>query len=246
MVGTDELPFDCDDPRLDPDLLRRVEGDRGTVVINGVVHGHPASVHRSERVVAGVDPAVVALELPALALPLFDSGADEAAGFGAEMRAAAGAATGARVVGIDLPSRRSLRALGGRLLAERAPLDVVRGVVSQVVDITSHAAWCRMAAASDGLVGAARAARTVSYDAAGDDAPSEQARDEAVQLARSRSLLGAIETPAAMRLTDEARERAMAGALADLQRAGDVVAVVGADHLDAVATHLERATACGQ
>ena len=40
-----------------------------------------------------------------------------------------------------------------------------------------------------------------------------------------------------MRLTDAAREEAMADELASLE--GDVVAVVGFDHLDAVAGHLD-------
>lgn len=69
----DGYPGPDADPRLDERYLRVVPGtgDDGTVVLVGVVHDHPASRVRARRVVEKVTPAVVALELPPLAMPLY-------------------------------------------------------------------------------------------------------------------------------------------------------------------------------
>ncbi len=63
---------DDGDPRLTPETVRCVpgRGDRGVVVV-GVVHDHPASLFRVAHLVETVEAAVLALELPPLAVPLF-------------------------------------------------------------------------------------------------------------------------------------------------------------------------------
>jgi hypothetical protein len=57
------------DPRLNEEYRRRLPEQGLTLV--GVVHDHPASVHRARAVVRERDPEVVALEAPPLATPLY-------------------------------------------------------------------------------------------------------------------------------------------------------------------------------
>lgn len=232
----------ADDPRLAADHVRTVprDGDAGTAVVVGVVHGHPASVHRVRRVAELVDPDVLALELPAVAVPLFERLAGEGRGDrGGEMSAAIAAAGGAAVVGVDMPSRDSLRRLLSKVRAAGPSPRELRAVCGQVASVTGHALRCRLAAlVGDRAAGATPVAPACTHGCGPDDPPAAQAADERRHLSRSRSLLGAIEPPASMRLTDEAREESMAAALGRLRADGDVLAVVGHHHLDAVAGRL--------
>lgn len=239
MTGPSDVGFQGDDPRLDPDYLRTVSGDDGQVVLVGVVHDHPASVHRARAVVEQVAPDVVALELPSLAVPLFRRYAEDRQtppAEGGEMSAAVQAADDARVVGIDAPSLAYARRLAAKLWAERPSAGTVRDVLAETAAVARHAARCRLAASPWPSVDSGFDGR-VDHDASVADPPDRQASHEATHLARSRSLLGAVERPASMRLTDGAREEAMADELASLD--GDVVAIVGFDHLDDVAGHLD-------
>ncbi len=110
---TDPIGSDRD-PRLDPNYVRTVSsGSDAPVTLVGVVHDHPASVARVRSTVETTEHATLALELPPLALPLFEEYADDARtppAFGGEMSAAI-QASDARAVGIDGPSRRFLRTL---------------------------------------------------------------------------------------------------------------------------------------
>src|SRR6056297_2195481 len=95
------------DPRMNDEYVRRLP-DAGVTLV-GVVHDHPASVHRAREVVRERDPDVVALEAPPLAMPLYETYARESRTpptFGGEMSAAAQAAReeDAEVVGIDGPT----------------------------------------------------------------------------------------------------------------------------------------------
>lgn len=208
----------------------------------GVVHDHPASCYRAAAVVEDAAPDVVALELPALAVPLFEQFADAPAGGdpGGEMSAAIRAADGAEVRGIDVPSPTFARALAG-ILRETAPS--ARGlldVAAQTAVVTRRAVRCRLAALP--VPACAPPVEATEYDCDPSAPPAVQAEHEATRLRQSRSLLGALEHPVAARVTDAARERAMARRLAALGRTGDVVAVVGFGHLDDVAAALSDAT----
>jgi pheromone shutdown protein TraB len=69
----------ANDPRVGSEYVRIVEsGRRSPVVLLGVVHDHPASVHRVRTVVESLDPAVLGLELPPLVTPLFEQFAGHA------------------------------------------------------------------------------------------------------------------------------------------------------------------------
>lgn len=230
------------DPRMNDEYVRRLPESDLTLV--GVVHDHPASIYRARAVVRGHDPDVVALEAPPLATPLYRAYARDSRTppeFGGEMSAAAQAAAecDAAVVGVDAPTVGFVGRLARNCWRERASPGTVRRLASGVAAVTRHALVCRVAAAV-----ASRTSLRVEVDAPVEhdcdhcDPPAKQAQDERRQAQRSRSLLRALDPPQPVRLRDETREEYMADKLESLQRRGETVAIVGLDHLDAVAEQI--------
>lgn len=229
-----------DDPRLDETYLRIVPGTEtdGTVVLVGVTHDHPASQARARRVVAGVEPAVVALELSPLAMPLYRQYASARDGRtggaydGGEMAAALAASGDGRAVGIDAPNwaygRRLVEALRARGTGHEAAVSAIRDTLS----VSRHAITCAVGAAIRTVTPWSPAVETpAAHDSSVADPPAAQAADEARQLSRSRALLGALELPPGQELVDELREASMASRIESLRTEGSVVAVVGHAHL---------------
>ncbi|WP_210424105.1 hypothetical protein [Halorussus ruber] len=234
-----------EDPRMNDDYVRTVTHPEGDVTLVGVVHDHPASVHRAREVVRERSPAVVALESPPLATPLYEAYASDARtppSFGGEMSAAAQAAReeNAEVVGVDAPTTDFFARLARNCWSERASVGTLRRVASGVASVTRHALTCRVAATV-----AERTSLRVEVDAPVDhdcsrtDSPAEQARDERRQARRSQSLLRAFDPPRPVRLRDDTREECMADELRALRSEGRTVAIVGIDHLDSVAEQIE-------
>jgi pheromone shutdown protein TraB len=234
------------DPRVTGEYIRQISNDHGTVTLVGVVHDHPASIYRVRHVIEDTAPEVLALELPPVSLPLFEQYAAtdrSPPAFGGEMSAAIQAAGPDTAVGIDRPTGDFFRRVGRTLLSERPPLETVRNVVSNVVDTTTHALLCRAAAA----VGSRASVRLevdspIQHDIARTDSPDDQARDEHEQVRRSNAFINAFRTASrsrASRLEDDAREAAMAARLRNLRGDGDIVAVVGIDHLDSLGEQLD-------
>lgn len=242
--GADREPALRSDPRIRGEHVRviRVRAADTHVVLVGVVHDHPASCYRAAAVVEDVSPAVLALELPELAIPLFEKFAagPEGSDPGGEMSAAVRAAGDVDVRGIDVPSATFARALAGTLRAVSPSADDLVDVAKRVADVTRHAIGCRLAALSVTGVDRDPPIDVHEYDCDRTDPPAVQASNEATRLGQSRSLLNAVDPPVATRVTDAARERAMARRLAALGRTGDVVAVLGFGHLDEVADELSR------
>lgn len=232
-----------EDPRTAPETIRSVagDGDDGRVTLIGVVHDHPASVYRVRRAVATLDPAVVALELPPLSLPLFRRYADGEnvpPDHGGEMSAAIQAADGRRAVGIDLPRADATTTLWRRLRETWPSVRTAAGALRALGSVFTHSLRCRIAAAWGRLFETPAAVDDpLTHDCTLADPPAEQAADEARIRTVDSSLLAAFERPH-VDVLDEAREATMAAALADERAAGDVVAVVGFGHLDAVADRL--------
>lgn len=245
-VTPDSIVDAAADPRVTAQFLDSDPGGAagGAVVLVGVVHGHPASVARVERVTDLVEPTTVAVELPPLAEPLFAAPSDptaERAAFGAEMRAAyeRAHAVGARTVAIDGFDRSFWRRLGAAVRADRVSLSTVRRLCSEVTDVTTHALACHLSARFPvELVNEAEAA--FAYDCTASDPPARQAAHERRHANRSRSLLRAVERPVADQLLDETRERSMAARLSALRATGAVVAVVGLEHVAGIAAALEE------
>lgn len=239
------MPDDVD-PRLNEDFYRELPGRDGRedLVVVGVVHDHPASAYRVKSIVESVDPDVVGVELPPLALPLYERYADVGETpptFGGELSTAIQAANG-DVVGIDGPSLRFLVRLGRTLYREDADRSTVSKVLTSVGTVTRNAIGCRVAATrmawSDDQF---RVGSPVDHDCEWSDDPHELARDERKQFRQARAVASVLGTPEAVRVRETTREEHMAARLATLRRESVVVAVVGLDHLDPLAERLRPA-----
>jgi pheromone shutdown protein TraB len=233
------------DPRITGEYLRRVPGGPGALTLVGVVHDHPASTYRTRQVIKELEPAVLALELPPISIPLFEEYAKTKRTppiFGGEMSAAIQAAATDIIVGIDRPTGGFFQRLGRKLLQERPSAEMLRKVFSNTLSTTKHALLCRLAAAL--------AARTsvrlevdspIAYDIDWTDSPEDQAIDERDQARLAHSFMNAFRTTnksRASQLEDTVRDAEMATRLSALREQGDVVAVVGIDHLDSLTQRL--------
>jgi hypothetical protein len=233
-----------DDPRITAQFCRRLPGAAGDLVLLGVVHDHPASVARVERVLESVGPETLALELPSAAVPLYRAYArgngDGPPRFGGEMSAAIRAAPDATVVGIDAPNWSFCRRLLERLVVDRVPPATAGRVLSSLGGATREALICRVAATlthatSMTVVPGDR----IEYDCDPDAPPARQAAHERSHVAGIQALLGGDADDGAVAYRDETRESCMVDRLEALRSAsGDVVAVVGVDHLERLATEL--------
>jgi pheromone shutdown protein TraB len=251
-------PLPGDDPRLDEAYLRVASetGTGGRVVLVGVTHDHPASRVRARRTVEAVAPAVVALELPPLAMPRYrqyaergieradgesDSGESDGSGYdGGEMAAALAASGDARVVGIDAPNWAYWRRLVETLRAREPDRETAVAAIQKTLSVTKHAVTCALGAAVGALTPWSPALETpASHDSSVADPPAAQAADEARQLSRSRALLGALEPPPGQELVDDLREASMASRIDSLRTGGSVVAVVGHAHLEPIHGRLD-------
>ncbi|QIO21833.1 hypothetical protein [Haloarcula sp. JP-L23] len=232
------------DPRLREECLERVPGSDadGDVVLVGTLHDHPASAHRVQSVVERESPAVLALELPPLAVPLFEHHATDTMTpptFGGEMSAAIQAADGAEVVGVDGPSLAFLGRVVATLHRERASLTTVRSTARSVLSLTKTALTRRVAAAFTALTALQMTVDVPTvYDAGWSDDAERQAADERALMETAEAMRSAFDPPPAADVRTTARERHMADRLTTLRARGDVVAVVGQGHVDAVAAHL--------
>lgn len=232
------------DPRIDEQFLRCVpETDGlGAVLLIGVVHDHPASVFRVAHLLETFTPEVLAVELPPLAMPLFRMYAEDQytpPRLGGEMSMAIQAAGDVRTVGIDAPNPAYLQLLIRGLLTDRLPLNVTWSILKDLTNGFAHALACRLGA----LIGAITPLRLrlyshIEHDCSLLDSPAVQAEHESSYVSQRQAFLRAIETPPAIGRIDEVREAGMMARLQDLRTAGDVIAVVGIEHLDALETQL--------
>lgn len=236
------------DPRLTAENVRRIENgdDGGTVLLVGVVHDHPASVFRAAKLVESVQPEILALELPPLALPLFRLyAADDYTPprMGGEMSAAIQQFENDRTVGIDAPNETYFRHLFDKLRAEGVTANLIRELLPSVATGVAQALSCRFGAVLGRLTPfRLRVYRVFDHEASFLDAPEEQARDEAKQISREVALLRAIELPRGMQLVETAREESMAARLRELRTQGDVIAIVGREHLEGLYSKLRGPT----
>ena len=231
------------DPRLEQYVRYHPGGDgRGAVVLLGVAHDHPSSVARVARFLDAAAPDVLALELPPLAVPLFrEYAADEYVPprLGGEMSAAIQTARGARVAGIDGPNAAYLKLLFRRLITEGVSMREVTEIAGDSLRGVGHALACRFGATLSRLTPVTpKLYAHIAYDSASFDTPSAQAEHEREHVTRRRSFLRVVELPRVPALLDSVREESMALRLTELRATGDVVAVVGIEHLDALSERL--------
>ncbi|GAB3689944.1 hypothetical protein GCM10028857_25920 [Salinarchaeum chitinilyticum] len=217
--------------------------DAGTITLVGVVHDHPASVARVQRVIADRNHDALALELPPLAVPLFERYAEDASWppeTGGEMSAAIQASDADRTAGIDGPTPGFAVQLGRHLLAERPPLPTARTAVERFARASGHALACRAGAVLAALTGRGpELSAPREHAVTADDPPAEQARDERKQVRLARSVAAAFGRDRSVATRDELREAHMADRLASIAESGAVVAVLGVDHVESVAERLD-------
>ena len=235
MSGRLPTATSIDDPRVDSRYLRCLCSGSGDLLLVGVVHDHPASIARVQRVLEATRPDVLALELPPAAIELYRAYAAETPRErGGEMSAAIEAAPDATVVGIDAPNTSYVGRLFSRLIADRAPLSTTRRVVSGLGSATREALACLLAATLPGTASRAIAPTDrIEYAVDGEDSPQRQADHERAHVATVQALL-ASGSGAALTYRDETREACMIDRLEALRDSGTVVAVVGVDHLEAL------------
>lgn len=245
MVHTPEIDLDSD-PRVTGKYVRQTATESGTLTLVGVVHDHPASTHRVRQVIEDIDPAVLALELPPVSIPLFEQYAATdrtPPAFGGEMSAAIQAAAPGSAVGIDRPTGGFFARLGRKLLRERPSLGTVRDVLSNAASTTRHAIYCRVAAAIARHTSVRLEVDSpVPHEIGSAATPDEQASDEHEQIERSRSFMNAFQDATqsrASQIEDAAREAEMTRRLSERHTEGDTVAVVGIHHLDSLAERLD-------
>lgn len=229
---------DTGDPRITGEYVRRFSGedDVGDVTLIGVVHNHPASKYRVRTILDVADVDLLALELPPLAVPLYEQYADDDRTppvFGGEMSAAVQAVATDRIVGIDGPSYGFAVRLLRNLPGNTASFATVRSVLRSFFSVTKHAAICRLAA-----VLAVRTDvrlevdRPTKYDCEWADDPTKQASDERTQIQRAQTIARTFGQPDTARIRTDTREEHMVSRLSTLRREGDIAAVVGIAHLD--------------
>lgn len=232
------------DPRVTGEFLRRLPEARGPLTLVGVVHDHPASIYRVRALSEAVEPDILALELPPLAVPLFEQAAsDEAtsADVSGEMSAALRAAPTARTVGIDGPSGEYLRALAKNCLHDEPSAGTLGDVVSRTAAASKQALTYRLAAACSKYSSLAPSVDTgTDHGVDESDSPEKQAEDERRQVRRARAFNSAVggQTRRATGLLHRTREQHMADRLGSLCEEGAVLGVVGIDHLDAIVDNL--------
>lgn len=227
------------DPRITGEYVHREPGQSGMITLVGVVHDHPASVHRVRRTVGTVDPDVLALELPDVALPLFEQYAQDSREpplFGGEMSTAIQSADTASVVGIDRPAAGFFKRLLRKLLRERPSRGTFLDVFANVGSVMKHAVICRIAAVVATMTSLRLEVDSPStYPTDRSDTPEAQARDERECIRRSQAFLNAFRPASGSRgsqLEDVTREEHMVDLISEHSADGDVVAVVGISHLD--------------
>lgn len=235
--------FDADDPRITGDYVRTISSETGDdVILIGVVHDHPASKHRVRTVIESVEPDILALELPPLAIPLFEryarpTHAREVAG---EMSCAIRAAETDHVVGIDGPTPAFLNKLLGNLYRNDANLGTIRHVLRGIVSVTRDTVACRIGARFGVPTTIGSVDSSPGYNCDRADSPDRQAADERSHIDRADSMKHVFGESVAVQIRDRTRETHMGDRLEDLRSEGTVVTVVGIDHLDAVAEQVRQ------
>lgn len=234
------------DPRVRAEYLRCIPRtpNRGTALLVGVVHDHPGSLARVARVLEAVRPDILALELPSLATPLFRRYAEDTftpPRLGGEMSLALQTARSVRSVGIDAPNRTYVRLLAHQFWSDGSSFRLFNIVLRDLLRSTAHAVACGLGAILSTFVGVTpKLYSHSSYATTLLDTPNAQADDEASHLSKQQAFLRAVAIPGHRQLIDETRDDTMAARLQALRLEGDVVAIVGMEHLRPVADRIEE------
>lgn len=237
----------CDsDPRVREDYLRHITTTNQSIVLVGVVHDHPASIHRVEAIIDALDPGAVAVELPDLLIPSFTAALEAGTSVGGEMSAAIRAADSTPIHGIDVPSWGLASAVIAAISTHEPNLSTIGRTLRSVGKMVGHTALGRLAHAGvPGMPSVRDLEHSQVYEIPEESTSRMQADHEAAHLGRSTTLLRAFEPPPATQLMDAIRERHMADRLGSVRHEKPVVAVVGYSHLDGIVDALQNETGMG-
>jgi hypothetical protein len=141
----------------------------------------------------------------------------------------------------DGPSLGFVRSLGTRLVRERASLRTAARVCRSTLSVVGTGVACRLAASlTRHTPWRVEVDSPTSHEASVHDSPAEQAADERRQVRTATAVMESLEPSPSSRCRAQARERHMADRLDDLRAQGDIVAVLGAAHVDPVVEQLRE------
>lgn len=244
-TAVNDALVETSDPRLDRRYIWCHEGtaDLGSVLLVGVVHDHPASEYRVRRVLELGSPDILALELPPLAVELFRLYARDPEvppQLGGEMSIAI-QGTDASVVGIDAPNRQYLSLLVKRWLTRSIPTDLLLPTLKDFLLSSTHAVTARLGASVGSFMPAPpRLYDPIRYECSQFDPADSQASHEADHLSMRESFVNAVKLPPSLVLIDDLREESMIQRIRQLRRNGDIMVVLGMEHLDSVNTGITQ------
>ena len=242
---TEVLEQLADDPRIDERYIRCIDptDNLGAVLLLGVVHDHPASEYRVRRVLEHLQPDILALELPPLAVSLFSLYADDPEvppQLGGEMSTAI-QGSDADVIGIDAPNWRYLKLLFNRWRTGSVGSDVGRPLLRDIVRSSVHSIVTLIGAYIGSITPyRLRLYSPIRYEISPFDPAEDQAHHEGSHIEKREAFLNAIEMPPVINIIDELREEAMIDRLNELRRTGTLVGVIGMEHLAPVHTGLSQ------
>ena len=232
------------DPRISKEFIREIATDSSDITVLGVVHDHPASIYRVRNIVREMDPSVLALELPPLAIPLYKQYAettDSTSQEGGEMSAAIASANGAEVAGIDGPTVEFTRWLYSTLREEGVSWKSIYQNVKAVANTIRPVFLARLKGVLHPMDSTIPDFENrVTHSVTTLDEPTQQAEDERRQIHETRALMNALAPSRSASLRDTVREQYMAYRIAALATNGPVVAIVGLGHLDSIARELSE------
>jgi hypothetical protein len=132
-----------------------------------------------------------------------------------------------------MPSRRYLRVLGDRVISGSVPRKHLYAVLKEIISGYGHAVVCWLAALLGKIVPVRlRVYSHLTYESTSLDSPAAQAAHERKHRTDQLTFLRAIEPPPVVAVIDSTREESMEKRLQALRSEGDVVAVIGMEHLD--------------
>jgi len=233
-----------DDPRMWGEYVSTFAGsnDQGDITLVGVVHDHPSSVFRVGTIVDREQPDVLALELPSVAVPLYEQYARSQTSppeYGGEFSRAVQAASTEDVVGIDGPSLGFLRDLVSRLVANRASPETLKRSLHSIASVTRTAVACRLAASVRAWTSRSLSVGSpVTHDISSADHPDAQVADEKRQIRAAVAVQNAFQGTRSSQCRAATREQYMVEQLSSARTRGNVVAIIGAGHFDPITDRL--------
>lgn len=212
------------------DTLETAERNDTTYCVVGVVHWHPTSIRRVERIIRAVNPSTIGLEVPAELISRHRELNRKDEGEGEMCAAIEAAPDDTDIVGMDAPSAEFKEALAESEIEDK---EVVRRVEAERASMLSATRKLRQEKPPQ--------PKNPKYLK---KVPDEMSVDEAVENERkmaeeAKSVIN-LERDKGRKKFDELRERSWVKRLDSIDSAGPVVVVCGMAHLESLAEKLRN------